>query len=159
MQLNLMKIFTLNIGEVATHVGEARYQCFGIGSCIGLFLSDRMLNVTGAAHILLPGAERGPDDRGWYSVELAINELIRRFERLGSNLTGLTAKVVGGASTLSNTRTGGRNIESVMEHLRRRNIYIACADVGGTKSRTVCYDAPLGSLSISMQGVFKKTIL
>jgi chemotaxis protein CheD len=154
-----MRVYTLNIGEVATHVGQAQYKCFGLGSCIGLFLSDRLSGVTGAAHILLPDNERGPDVHGWYSVEEAIDELIRRFQQQGSNLTALSAKLAGGANTLNAHDTGGRNVDSVLRQLRKRNIFIAGTHVGGTQSRTVQYEAGSRSLTVKRQGERIGTIL
>lgn len=154
-----MKVYKLNIGEVATHNGKAQYKCFGLGSCIGLFVSDRLSNVTGAAHILLPDGECGPDASGWYSADVAVRELMRRFQQQGSTLTALSAKLAGGANTLGAHGTGFRNIQSVIAQLRQRNIFIAGSDVGGTRSRTVCYEAPTGSLAIRKQGEAIETIL
>jgi len=148
----MTKNYTLNIGEVATHQGKAQYVCFGLGSCIGLFLSDRMSGLTGAAHILLPDDERGPDTYGWYNADGAIGELVRRFQQQGSSLKGLSAKVAGGANTLGAGKTGARNIESVLGQLRNLNIFIAAADVGGTQSRTVRYETITGTLTVKRAG-------
>lgn len=147
-----MKVYNLNIGEVATHVGRAQYNCFGLGSCIGLFLTDRVTGLTGAAHILLPSGERGPDTLGWYSADDAITELVKRFRLRGSSLTGLCAKIAGGANTLGSQGTGVKNIESVIGQLRNLNIYIAATDVGGTQSRTVHYEAATGQLTVKRAG-------
>jgi len=154
-----MKVYTLNIGQIATHKGEAQYQCFGLGSCVGLFLSDRSTGVTGAAHILLPGNERGPDDKGWYSADVAFDELIRRLRQLGSSLDSLSAKLAGGANTLNAQDNGGKNVESVMKQLRERRIFVAGSDVGGSQSRTVCYETISGSLTVRRSGDRIGTIL
>jgi chemotaxis protein CheD len=147
-----MKVYTLNIGEVATHQGQAQYNCFGLGSCIGLFLHDRLTGLTGAAHILLPEGERGPDSYGWYSANDAIAELVRRFRQQGSSLTALSAKLAGGANTLGAEGTGAKNIESVVDQLRSLRIFIAGSDVGGTQSRTVCYETVTGQLIVKKAG-------
>jgi chemotaxis protein CheD len=153
-----MRKYTLNIGEVATHQGQAQYVCFGLGSCIGLFLSDRISGLTGAAHILLPANERGPDTLGWYNADGAIAELVRRFEQQGSSLKGLSAKVAGGANTLGAGGTGAKNIESVLSQLRSLNIFIAATDVGGTQSRTVRYETSTGALMVKRAGEETGTI-
>ncbi|MGC3943073.1 MAG: chemotaxis protein CheD [Chryseolinea sp.] len=147
-----MKVYTVNIGQVVTHQGRAQYNCFGLGSCIGLFLHDRQLGLTGAAHILLPDAERGPDTHGWYCADDAIAELVRRFQQHGSSLAGLSAKMVGGANTLGTTETGAKNVQSVMHHLRKRNIFIAATDVGGTLSRTAQFETTTGTLTVRRAG-------
>ena len=147
-----MKVYTLNIGDLATHMGQAQYNCFGLGSCIGLFLHDRLSGMTGAAHILLPDGERGPDRQGWYSADEAINELVRRFRSQGSSLTGVCAKIVGGANTLGAAGTGVRNIESVIAQLRSLKIFIAASDVGGTQSRTVHYESATDKLTVKRAG-------
>jgi chemotaxis protein CheD len=147
-----MKVYTINIGQVIISHERALYNCFGLGSCIGLFLHDRDLGLTGAAHILLPDAERGPDAHGWYCADDAIAELVRRFQQHGSTLTGLSAKMVGGANTLGTTATGARNVKSVTQHLRRRNIFIAATDVGGTQSRTAQFETTTGALTVRTAG-------
>lgn len=153
-----MKVYTLNIGEVTTHHGQAEYNCFGLGSCIGLFLRDRLSGFTGAAHILLPENERGPDAFGWYSAADAIGELVRRFHRQGSTLNAVSAKLAGGANTIGVQDTGARNIQSVVGLLRDLNIFIAGTDVGGTQSRTVRYEAASGHLMVRRPGDRSVTI-
>lgn len=154
-----MRVYTLNIGEVVTHDGEAQYKCFGLGSCIGLFLTDKATGITGGAHILLPDNERGPDTLGWYSVELALGEMMRRFRDHGSSLAALSAKLAGGASTLGVDGMGKRNAESVLEQLRKRRIFVAASDVGGTQSRTVQYETATGNLTIHRTGEVTKRVL
>lgn len=154
-----MKIYTLNIGEVVTNAGEAQYQCFGLGSCIGLFLNDRLTGITGGAHIFLPDNERGPDTLGWYSVEMALGEMMRRFRDHGSSLAALSAKLAGGANTLGVDGVGKRNAESVLEQLRKRQVFVAASDVGGTQSRTVQYETKTGNLTIHRAGEVTKRVL
>lgn len=154
-----MKAFTLNIGDVVSHRGNAQYTCVGLGSCIGLFIHDPALGLTGGAHILLPGNEKGPDSSGWYSVQEALEELMNRFRRQGSSLKKLRAKLAGGASVVGNLGVGMRNVDSVVNELVSHDIFIAGADVGGNQSRTVKFESSTGKLTVRKTGEVVATIL
>lgn len=154
-----MKAYTLNIGDVVSHRGSAQYTCFGLGSCIGLFLHDPSIGITGGAHILLPGNEKGPDTSGWYSVHEALQELMNRFRAHGSSLTKVHAKLAGGASVVGNLGVGMRNIDSIVSELSSHDIFIAGFDVGGNQSRTVQFESATGKLTIRKAGDTHPTIL
>ncbi len=146
--------YTLNIGDVITSPRKARYACFGLGSCIGLFIQDRLTGITGGAHILLPGNEQGPDNFKFYNVSAAVDEILNQFKMQGSNLTALRAKVTGGANVIGvNSTTGVRNAESVINHLTAHKIYIAAVDVGGNYSRTARFESQTGVLSVCMSAI------
>jgi chemotaxis protein CheD len=147
-----MMQYKLNIGDVVSSSLEATYTCFGLGSCIGLFLQDRITGLAGGAHILLPEKEKGPTCKNkFYNVEGALNELLYQFREKGSNLTSLRAKVTGGASVISvNTQTGFLNAESVARSLVNRKIYIAAIDVGGYFCRTARFESETGLLTVKI---------
>lgn len=147
-----MMEFTLNMGDVMTSRRAATYTCIGLGSCIGLFLQDRVTGLSGGAHILLPESDEGPGVEGeakFYNATGALNELLRQFRLLGSNLETLRAKVVGGANVVSaNINTGERNAESVVNQLVANRVFIAAIDVGGNYFRTARFQSQTGELSI-----------
>jgi chemotaxis protein CheD len=144
-----MITYTLNIGDVFTSSEKATYTCFGLGSCVGLFLQDRLSGLSGGAHIFLPENERGPDTTKFYSVESALNELLSQFRVRGSDLTSLRAKLTGGANVISvSSDTGARNTDSVISYLKARKIFIAGADIGGAHSRTVKFQSDTGELTV-----------
>ena len=145
-----MTTYVLNIGEVKTFNSSVTFTCYGLGSCVGLFMQDRAKGIAGGAHILLPSDEAGPECKDkWYNVRHAIDRILDEFKTLGSGLEGLRAKVTGGASVLGiNFNTGSRNTQSVMDELIRRKIYIAALDVGGTLARTAHFISDTGVMMV-----------
>lgn len=142
----------LNIGDVVTSSRSAVYTCLGLGSCIGLFIQDRITGLSGGAHIFLPDAENMfPGCTKFYSVTSAIQEICRQFRLQGSTLEGLRAKITGGANVLSiNLGTGARNIESVLRELAIHRIYVATTDVGGVYGRTVRFESESGLMTVKI---------
>ena len=114
--------YHLNIGDVVTSSRNVSYACFGLGSCIGLFVQDRIHRLSGGAHIFLPENEDGPFDASkFYNVSSALDEILNQFKTQGSDLTTLRAKVVGGANVLGGeSQTGHRNVKSMVNQLVAR---------------------------------------
>jgi chemotaxis protein CheD len=149
-----MRAYTLNIGDVITSTRPAHYTCYGLGSCIGLFIQDRATGMTAGAHIFLPENESAPGDRTkFYGAGSAITEILSRFKSMGSNLHMLRAKIAGGANVVGvNVSVGQRNAESVMRHLMMNRIFVAGSDVGGTQSRTTVFETETGALKVHLPG-------
>jgi chemotaxis protein CheD len=148
-----MMEYKLNIGDVITSSRKAVYTCLGLGSCIGLFIQDRMTGLSGGAHIFLPDADKeSPGCTKFYSVTSAIQEIRRQLSHQGSTLEGLRAKVTGGANVLMgiSSGTGARNAESVLKELARHRIYVATVDVGGNHSRTARFESDTGLLTVKI---------
>lgn len=139
----------LNIGELRVAKGEpVTYACLGLGSCIGVFLQDRTVGLSGGAHIQLP-TEMKSDDGKFYGVKSAINELLNQFKNSGSTLQNLRAKISGGANVIATgCATGRQNVERVVEELVQHKVYIAAMDVGGKQSRTVRFNSETGTLTV-----------
>lgn len=147
-----MKRFILEIGEVKTFTEPVTFVCFGLGSCVGLFMQDRVTGIAGGAHILLPDEDAGPDSKArGYNVSEAIDCILTDFKRNGSKLLGLRAKIAGGANVLSyHSGLGSQNVQSVISKLIERRIYIAASDVGGRLSRTAQFDSNTGMMLVRM---------
>lgn len=150
-----MMNYTLNIGDVVTASQPSHYTCYGLGSCVGLFMHDRLTGISGGAHIFLPDAlihKHVP--RKFYSAFAALDELLRQFTMQGSNLLCLRAKLTGGANVLgANSSTGTRNAESTIQYLKKRGVYIAAVDVGGALCRTAKFESSSGALAVRIPGV------
>lgn len=150
-----MKRVILNIGDAHAVDSAATFTCFGLGSCIGLFLQDRTLGLAGGAHIMLPEDTTSLQAcvGKFYNVTEAIDHLLKQFARKGSSLKSIRAKLTGGANIIpSMYNVGALNAESTRNHLTRRGVYIAAADVGGFESRTVNFNAYTGDLNITNPG-------
>lgn len=142
--------YQLNIGDVVTSTGRVSYTCFGLGSCIGLFIQDRITSQTGGAHIFLPNSEAGPESYSPFSsVTLAIEEILRQFKLNGSSLQSLRAKLAGGANFLDcRFTTGELNVQSVTKELIAKRVFIAASDLGGSFCRTVKFESDSGLLYV-----------
>lgn len=140
----------LNIGEVKTFDFPVTLTCYGLGSCVGLFLQDRSKGISGGAHILLPDDNSEPGGtNAQYDVTRAFNKLIEQFQGKGSILKTLRAKITGGANVLNlSLNIGQRNIDSVVSQLVKHRIYIAASDVGGNVSRTARFISDSGALLV-----------
>jgi chemotaxis protein CheD len=143
--------YKLNIGDVVTSSKAVRYSCYGLGSCIGLFIQDRLTGHSGGAHIFLPEDEIGPNRYSRFcNVTYAVEEILRQMKAHGSSLQTLRAKIAGGANLFATTSSvGERNGQSLMKHLIDRRIFIAAHDLGGTFCRTVKFESQSGMLHVS----------
>lgn len=121
-----------------------------MGSCIGLFLQDRTLGLSGGAHILLPSYSISPESIGkYYTVDSSIEQLLLQFKSKGSTTLNLRAKITGGASLLSSTfQTGKKNADDTIDQLIKNFIFIAATDVGGQLSRTAYFDCGTGVMTV-----------
>lgn len=135
----------LNINEVDVTNEPVEYTCYGLGSCIGLFVMDRMKGLSGGAHIPLPTSEAG----SFLGAKGMINDLLDAFVAEGSDLNTLRAKITGGAQVYESSSVGEQNAKVVLQHLVERKIYVAAADVGGKISRTARFNSSTGELEIS----------
>jgi chemotaxis protein CheD len=143
--------YKLNIGDLLTSTDQASYTCNGLGSCVGLFIQDRMSGLSGGAHIFLPGDIEGPSQYSRFcSATLAIEEILRQMKSNGSSLQALRAKVAGGADFFDCPFTTGEcNSKSVIEQLVKKKIFIAASDLGGSFFRTVKFESASGLLHVS----------
>ncbi len=144
-----MRSKVLNISDFDVSEHPVIYTCYGLGSCIGLFISDRTNNISGAAHIPLPISTEGS---AFIGANHIINEMLSLFKIKGSDLNWLRAKVTGGSNVYKNTSSiGSKNIEEVMSQLVNKKIFIAAKDVGGDIARTARYNTLTGDLEISSE--------
>lgn len=118
---------------------------YGLGSCIGLILCDRAVNVVSMAHIVLPTSPtQEPAEPARYA-DTAIPHLLEEMKKLGALTSRIVAQIAGGARMLRISGIvgdiGARNVEAVREGLSRHKIPIIAECVGGTSGRTLRWDA------------------
>ena len=137
----------LNINEVKVTTEPTVFTCYGLGSCLGVFISDRVNLISGGAHIPLP---KSTDGGNFLGAESILNELFKQFRNLGSDLNCLRAKITGGAHVYSGgPDVGNQNTQSVLQLLISNKVYLAATDVGGSMSRTARFNTVTGQLRIS----------
>lgn len=144
-QVRLYKMqYVLNTGETAVASRTGEIVCFGLGSCVGVFLYDKFKKVGAAAHIMLPANNKRPHSDQMFDT------IVNRMISLGCDSLTIRAKLVGGADImkLDAYNIGQRNIEYVKKKLKAAGIMILTEDVLGTESRTARLDIESGVLSI-----------
>jgi chemotaxis protein CheD len=132
----------VGIGEYKIAHNPTILRAMGLGSCVGVFLFDEKIKVSGLAHILLPDSPNDPKKRSSKYADVALREMIREMEEEGCKRENLKAKIVGGAQIfdfMSNEmlKIGERNIRSVRSILDDENIPIIAEDVGEDYGRTM----------------------
>jgi chemotaxis protein CheD len=145
----------LQINETDASRKPVRYVCFGLGSCIGLFIVDKLNGVSGGAHIPLPSELNGT----FQGAPAMIGKLLSQLAEQGSDLAFLRAKLAGGARVFDGSLdVGSKNIDAVLQQLAERRIFVAAKDVGGRVSRTARFSSSTGELEISTSEQKKYTI-
>jgi chemotaxis protein CheD len=146
--------YVLQMGDIKVSSGADVLTCFGLGSCIGLFLHDRIHKIGGGAHIMLPHyhARTALQTKALYA-EHALAELLHRMSEAGADIEKLRAKLVGGAHVVDAKLMdmGLQNIQYIQSALRQHKIYIAATDLGGHMSRTARFNIATGMVGITSQ--------
>jgi len=137
--------YFLNIGEVWVANKPSVIKCYGLGSCIGLFLYDRVNKIGGGAHIFLPSNQG--NSKSTVFANHALDKLMALISGFGGNVNALRAVIVGGADVFGKTRfgNGDRNSKDVKQMLLEKKIYIHADVTGGTISRSVRFYTSDGS--------------
>lgn len=153
------EVVSVAIGQWAVAGAPARLRTL-LGSCVGVVLYDRIDQLGGLAHIVLPSARGAIDHPGKYA-DTAIPALVAEFERrLGTRArTRLTAKLAGGASMFqvdapadSALNIGRRNQEAIETILGELRIPVLARDLGGTAGRRLTLDTVSGIVAIKVPG-------
>jgi chemotaxis protein CheD len=138
----------LKINEAHVTREPVYYTCYGLGSCVSVFITDRLKRLAGGAHIPLPSGSQS--SKNFAKADQLISHLIEQFKQKGSNLETLRAKITGGAQVMElSMELGKKNVESVKDLLIAHKIFIASQDVGGKISRTARFNSQTGELHIS----------
>jgi chemotaxis protein CheD len=149
---------TIKVGIADLNVVKSPKQIrtSGLGSCVGLILFDKVNEIAGLAHIMLPDsslANKGSMNHAKYA-DTAIPQLMDRLAECGARVRSLQAKMAGGAqmfqfqSSNDMMRIGPRNVEAIKQQLKRYNITLISEDVGGNSGRTIEFDPKTCELMI-----------
>jgi chemotaxis protein CheD len=147
----------VRMGELAvsTTAGDVLVS-LGLGSCIGLALTDRRMGVAGLAHIVLPDSHgQAPASPGKFA-DLAVPQMVAELEALGARRIRLQGVLVGGA-TMFTAAAGGhevghRNEAAVRERLAALRIPVVAAATGGAKGRTIRVDVATAGVTVREAG-------
>ena len=140
--LTTEKKIVVGIGEMKIISKPGHVVCYGLGSCVAVFLFSSASPVCAAAHVMLPGrcANEGVESMS-YSYQ-AIKRMCYAMRQAGCHYQNIQAKLAGGANLVPGMQMniGQENINSVEYELARYNIKISGRDTGGTISRTVRFN-------------------
>jgi chemotaxis protein CheD len=156
MMIKSKEIIKVGIADLNVVKSPNQIRTSGLGSCVGLILFDKVNEVAGLAHIMLPDsslANKGSMNHAKYA-DTAIPQLMDRLAESGARVRSLQAKMAGGAqmfqfqSSNDMMRIGPRNVEAIKQQLKRYNITLLSEDVGGNSGRTIEFDPKTCELMI-----------
>lgn|SRR3712207_1254252 len=154
------KKFKVGIADLNVAKSPDKIITVGLGSCIGIALYDRLNNIGGLLHIMLPNStEFSKITNPLKFADLGIPILIDKMKAKGANVRSLKAKIAGGASMFNFSDKsmimdiGNRNIKSVKIILEEFSIPILAEDVGGNKGRTMIFQTLDGKVQIKTVGL------
>lgn len=154
----MSNMLSVGMGEIKlANRPEDQLVCLGLGSCIGVIAVDQRANIAGMVHVMLPESfkDRPVDQLGKFA-DTGIPELLRQLEAAGAVPRRLQVALSGGAQVFSfsnnnqnsSLNIGERNAKAVTEQLLKHGLRPCAMDVGGTKGRTMTYDAATGSVTV-----------
>ena len=153
-------IIDVNTGQVRTARNKTALRAMAIGSCIVITAYDRNNEAGAMAHIMLFGSAPGEESRKTkYAVD-AVDELIKQMARTGTKKDDIEVVLVGGGNVLQkeNDTICKRNIESVTELLKEKDIPVTASVLGGTQRKMVRLDVETGTVMYS-EGNGKERLL
>ncbi|WP_048151470.1 chemotaxis protein CheD [Palaeococcus ferrophilus] len=142
----------VGIGDYAAAKKNGVISTYGLGSCVGITLYDRLTKVGGLLHALLPESARyGNKGNPAKYVDTGLELLIKDMVKLGASPRRLEAKLFGGAHMFSNVKSeslqiGQRNVEVAKRELKKRRIKLVAEDTGGKGGRTIYLDVGTGKV-------------
>ena len=127
---------------------------YALGSCVGICIIDKVLQIAGMAHIMLPYNKNEDKTNTFKYADTGIAEMIKKMEMMGCSRSRMVAKIAGGAkmfeikgnSTIGNI--GERNVEATKETLQKLKVRLVAADTGENYGRTIVFDSNTGNLTI-----------
>ncbi len=145
--------FVLQMGEIKVSKLPATLTCVGLGSCVGVFLYDRISKVGGGAHITLPVYDATASLPRSYYADTGLDQLLIGMQAAGADISGLRAKIVGGANVtnIPSLDVGRHNTKAVLEILAKKKIYLAAYEVGGSRGRKAIFNTYSGTVYISSE--------
>lgn len=118
----------------------------GLGSCVGIAIYDKNTKVGGLSHIMLPDSSffnnvSKPEKFADLAIPMMVDEITK-----GKRNRNLVAKIAGGASMFNfpdkkeSESIGSRNVEAVINVLKKMGIPILSSHTGGKIGRTMIVD-------------------
>jgi chemotaxis protein CheD len=135
-----------------------RLISYALGSCVGICIIDKVAQIAGMAHIMLPINNNNDKTNIFKYADTGIAEMVRQMENLGCTRSRMVAKIAGGAKMFDikgNSFIGSigeRNIAATKETLHKLRVKLIAEDVGENYGRTIIFDSTTGELTIKSFG-------
>jgi len=153
------QVTSVGMGQAAIGTRLSRLTAV-LGSCLGVALYHRRLQLGAMSHVVLPDSN-GRDALPAKFADTAIPHMVELFTQHGGSANGLVAKIAGGACMFGATgpmQIGLANAEAVHRELAKLRIPIIAEDIGGSKGRRVIFDCGCGTLTIETAGCRPKAL-
>ncbi len=130
----------VKMGKTAISKTKGGLVCYGLGSCVGVYIHDFKLKIGGAAHVWLPYAKN----------TCILTELIHKLMDMGCSNSTMQVTLVGGAKVVKELQQeiGSMNVSFVKNVLAQFNMSITSYSLGGHLSRTAKMDVTTGLVAI-----------
>ncbi len=144
----------IHVGEIFVGAKPTEISTV-LGSCISVCLYDKIEQVGGMNHYLVPlWNENGLQSPKYGNI--SIPKLIDNMLNIGCEKYNLAAKMFGGANVIDVSQEemmiGRKNILIAKEILREYSIKITAQDVGGTRGRKILMRSDTGKIFLKYTG-------
>lgn len=144
----------IGISEFVVTEGDT-LKAYGLGSCVAVVLYDEEAGVGALAHVMLPNGDESDssDLKPGKFADTAIRAMLRRMVEEGASYTDVEAKIAGGSDMFEfesfGDGVGRRNVAAAKEELEKLGVPLVAEDVGGSRGRTVIFDAETMDVTIT----------
>ena len=159
-------------GRSPKHIGISQFavsndpteilMASSLGSCLGMAVFDRIRNIAGMIHCLVPLAkndlEKAKLQPAMY-VETGVPMLLDMILRSGSNKKDLEIIIAGCAQINSDNsifEIGKKNLTVCKKILWKNGLLIKAEHCGGDFSRTLSLEVASGRVTVKAQGVLQE---
>ncbi|MDR2532510.1 MAG: chemotaxis protein CheD [Oscillospiraceae bacterium] len=158
----MIKPLNVGISDWKTNKGEGAIVTYALGSCVGICLYDKVSQIGGLSHIMLPDSKSvatGAATNRMKFADTAIPDMLSAMLKMGAVKARIIAKIAGGAHMFATSNEkfniGDRNVTAVKEALKILSIPILGQDIGLNFGRTVFFYTEDGKVEVksSIKGV------
>lgn len=150
----------VGIAEYAVTTGSTELRTAGLGSCVGVALSDREAGVTGLVHVMLPETDDFDEGNAAKFADAGVELLIEEMVEAGADPDAIEAKLAGGSDMLDFSESGAgigkRNVERVRSTLAAQDIPVIAEDTGGERGRSLQLDPDTWELVVKSGNEYEK---
>ncbi|HUA20133.1 MAG TPA: chemotaxis protein CheD [Bryobacteraceae bacterium] len=125
---------------------------YALGSCIAIAIHDRVANVGGMLHFMLPDSTMNPakaQANPWVFADTGIPRLFQQAYQCGADKRRLSVYLLGGAQIVNSSdefNIGKRNHLAARKILWKAGIVVHGETVGGNLARTVRLEVATGKV-------------